>query len=310
MKNSNTSIIEHIPDFLDYLEIQRGLAPKTQENYHRFLNKFVLYLDKNNNSNLKPHELTSDIVWKYRVFLARQSDSSNKPLKKNTQNYYLIALRSLLNFFTKRDINSLPSDKIELARDKDEKPVRFLNVDQLKKLFETPDIRRVSGIRDRAIFETFFSTGMRISELVSLNRNQIRFNKEDFELAIVGKGQKTRTVYFSSRSLGWIKKYLETRSDNDKALFINYRTRKGCLRRLSPRYIEKMMKKNIIKAGLPLNTTPHVMRHSFATDMLSKGVDIRILQEFLGHKSIAATQIYTHVTSKKLREVHKKFHSL
>jgi site-specific recombinase XerD len=312
MKNSTKPLPQHINDFLDFLEIEKGLSSKTQENYSRFLKKFLVWLEKNNLEKLLPHQLTADHVWKYRVYLSRQNDHSGSPLKKNTQNYYLIALRSLLNYFSKRDINSLPSDKIELSRQKEEKPVRFLNLDQLKRLLDMPNIDNVAGIRDRAILETFFSTGMRISELVSLNCEQIKLaqGKNDFELAIVGKGQKTRTVYFSPRALEWIRKYLQTRKDNFKPLFINYRTRQDCEKRLTPRYIEKVMKHYIIKAGLPLNTTPHVLRHTFATDLLSQGVDIRILQEFLGHKSITATQIYTHVTSKKLREIHKEFHSL
>lgn len=299
-------------DFLDYLEIEKGLSSKTQENYSRFLKKFLVWLEKNNLQNLLPHQLTPDHVWKYRVYMSRQNDHAGSPLKKNTQNYYLIALRSLLNYFSKRDINSLPTDKIELSRQKEEKPVRFLNLEQLKRLLDMPNIDNKQGLRDRAILETFFSTGMRISELVSLNREQIKLaqGKSDFELAIVGKGQKTRTVYFSTRALEWIRKYLQTRKDDYKPLFINYRTRQGAEKRLTPRYIEKVMKHYIIKAGLPLNTTPHVLRHTFATDLLSQGVDIRILQEFLGHKSITATQIYTHVTSKKLREIHKEFHSL
>ncbi len=312
MQNSKKPLPQHINDFLDWLEIEKGLSSKTQENYSRFLKRFLDWLQKNNLSGILPHQLSSDHIWKYRVYLSRQNDHHGSPLKKNTQNYYLIALRSLLNYFSKRDINSLPPDKIELSRQKEEKPVRFLSIDQVKKLFEMPDIDTVAGLRDRAILETFFSTGMRISELVSLNREQIKLasGKNDFELAIVGKGQKTRTVYFSTRALEWIRKYLEKRKDEFKPLFINYRTKKGADKRLTPRYIEKVMKYYIIKAGLPLNTTPHVMRHTFATDLLSQGVDIRILQEFLGHKSITATQIYTHVTSKKLREIHKEFHSL
>lgn len=312
MQNSKKPLPQHVNDFLDYLEIEKGLSSKTQENYSRFLKKFLDWLKKNNLNDLLPHQLTSDHVWKYRVYLSRQNDHAGSPLKKSTQNYYLIALRSLLNFFSKRDINSLPSDKIELSRQKEEKPVRFLTLEQLKKLLDMPDIKTIQGLRDRAILETFFSTGMRISELVSLNREQIKpvIGKNDFELAIVGKGQKTRTVYFSARALEWIKKYLDSRKDEFKPLFINYRTKKGSDRRLTPRYIEKIMKYYIIKAGLPLNTTPHVLRHTFATDLLSQGVDIRILQEFLGHKSITATQIYTHVTSKKLRDIHQQFHSL
>lgn len=315
MENSIKPLPQHLHDFLDWLEIEKGLSSKTQENYSRFLNKFLEWLKKNNLSDLKPHELTSKHVWGYRVYLSRYSaptrQFSGQGLKKTTQNYYLIALRQFLNYFAEHDINALPSEKVKLARQKEEKPVRFLNLEQIKKLFDAPDTNKPQGLRDRAILETFFSTGMRISELVALNREQIKFpsNNSDLELAIVGKGSKTRTVYVSARALDWIKKYLDTRQDKDKALFINYRGKKDAPLRLTPRSIEESLKNYVIKAGLPINTTPHVMRHSFATDLLGKGVDIRILQEFLGHKSITATQIYTHVTSKKLRDIHQKYHS-
>jgi len=312
MKKSNQSIPYYLNDFLDWLEIQKGLSSKSQENYARFLKKFLDWLEKNGLSNLKPHELSPDHIWKYRVFLSRQCiNYSGQPLKKSTQNYYLIALRSLLNFFADRDILSLPAEKIELARNKDEKQVRFLDLEQLEKLFEAPDISKIQGLRDRAILETLFSTGMRISELTILDRDQIKIKpkSKDLELSIIGKGGRMRTVYFSERALFWLKKYLETREDKEKALFINYQGKKNSSKRLTNRSIEKSMKKYVVMAGLPLNTTPHVLRHSFSTDLLAQGVDIRILQEFLGHKNIAATQIYAHVTNKKLREIHREFHS-
>ena len=312
MEKSNRTIPSYLNDFLDWLEIQKGLSSKSQENYARFLKKFLDWLEKNELSNLKPHELSSDHVWKYRVFLSRQCvNNSGQPLKKTTQNYYLIALRSLLNYFADKDILSLPTEKIQLARDKGDKQVRFLVLEQLEKLFKAPDVSKIQGLRDRAILEILFSTGMRISELTALDRNQIKIkpnNKEELELSIIGKGGRMRTVYFSERALYWLSKYLETRKDDEKALFINYRSKKNAPKRLTNRSIEKSMKKYVVMAGLPLNTTPHVMRHSFSTDLLAQGVDIRILQEFLGHKNIAATQIYAHVTNKKLREIHQKFH--
>lgn len=312
MERSQKSTIEHIPDFLDWLEIEKGLSSKSQENYNRFLKKFLDWLKINNLENIKPHELTSENVWKYRVFLSRQYlPKTDKPLKKTTQNYYLIALRSLLNFFADRDIISLPAEKVKLAMDKGDREVRFLSIEQLKKLFSVPKTSTKQGLRDRSILEVFFSTGMRISELVSLNKNQIKIKPgiKELELSIIGKGGRARTVYFSDRTLYWLNKYLTTREDEDEALFINYRSKKTNSLRLTPRSIEKMIKKYAIQAGLPINTTPHVMRHTFATDLLSQGVDLRTIQEFLGHKSIAATQIYAHVTSKKLREIHEKFHS-
>jgi len=305
MNKSPKSIIKHIPDFLDWLDIEKGLVQKSQENYSRFLTKFSNWLEQSDLSNLKPHELSPVHIWNYRVHLSRKAN-----LKKSTQNYYLIALRSLLNFFANRNIICLPSEKIKLVRNKDERQVKFLDLEQLKKLFDTPNTLKINGLRDRAILETLFSTGMRISELVSLNKNQIKIkpNTTELELSIIGKGGRVRTVYFSQKAIKWLKKYLDTRKDNNPELFINYCYKKGSGRRLSPRAIEKSLKKYVIASGLPLTTTPHVMRHSFSTDLLNKGVDLRILQEFLGHKSILATQIYAHVTNKKLKEVHKKFH--
>jgi len=312
MKKNQNSLPCHLSDFLDWLDIEKGLSSKSQENYNRFLKKFLDWLKSNNLEGLKPHELTTDHIWKYRVFLSRRYLPKTKiPLKKTTQNYYLIALRSFLNYFADRDILSLPAEKIKLAKDRGEKQVSFLNLEQLEKLFSAPDVSKKQGLRDRAILEVLFSTGMRIAELVSLNRDQIKISSgiKELEVGIIGKGQKARTVYFSERALLWLSKYFKTRNDNEKALFINYRSKKGAPRRLTPRSIEKNMKKYVVMSGVPITTTPHAMRHSFATDLLNQGVDLRILQEFLGHKSIAATQIYAHVTSKKLREIHQKFHS-
>jgi len=307
MKKSQKPIIQHLTDFLDWLDVEKGLANKSQENYSRFLKKFIGWLEEKDLKDLRPHDLSPAHIWEYRVYLSRQS---KKPLKKSTQNYYLIALRSLLNYFADRDILSLPSEKIKLAKDKSERQVRFLNLEQLEKLFSTPDVSKIHQLRDRAILEILFSTGMRIAELVGLNRDQVKIKpgREELEISITGKGGRIRTVYFSQRALRWLEKYLKTRTDNERALFINYRSRKDASRRLTSRSIEKSLKEYVILSGLPSTTTPHVMRHSFSTDLLNQGVDIRILQEFLGHKSILATQIYAHVTNKKLREIHKKFH--
>lgn len=308
MQKSSKSIPEHLTDFLDWLDIEKGLSNKSQENYSRFLKKFFGWLKIKNLSDLKPHELSPAHVWDYRVYLSRQSKI---PLKKSTQNYYLIALRSLLNFFADRDIITLPAEKIKLAKDKSEKVVHFLNLDQIEKLLSMPNSSKRAGLRDRAILESLFSTGLRIAELVSLNKEQIRLKSitKDLEVGIVGKGNHPRTVYFSERAVKYLKRYLKTRQDNEKALFVNYRGRKGASRRLTSRSIEKILKKYALLAGLPANTTPHTLRHSFATDLLSKGADLRLIQEFLGHRNIATTQIYTHVTNKRLRDVHRQFHS-
>jgi len=238
-----------------------------------------------------PQELSTDDIWNYRVYLSRFVDKQGKNLSKTTQNYYLIALRALLSYFTAKDIVCLPADKINLPKDiKKDKTVKFLTLDQIEKLLLAPDITTENGIRDRAILETLFSTGLRIAELVSLNREQfanLEENKE-LELGIIGKGKHPRTVYFSSRALEWIKKYMQIRektcSKEEKALFVNFRTPNKKERRLTPRSIERIVKKNAMKAGVPLFTTPHTLRHSMATDLLIQGVDLRTVQEFWGIK--------------------------
>jgi len=312
MKKSNIPIIKHIPDFLDYCEVEKGLSNRTQENYQHYLKKFVLWLKSSKKDNLLPHQLTTEDIWNYRLYLSRFRDEKGRSLKKITQNYYLIALRAFLSYFTAKDIVSLPANKIILPKDvKTEKTVKFLNLDQIEKLLLSPDIRTIKGLRDRAILEALFSTGLRIAELVSLNREQ--FNnikqKKDLEIGIIGKGNRPRTVYFSERALFWVKKYLESRKDKEKALFIHYKSRKGVDSRLTARSIERIVKRYVVLAGVPIFTTPHTIRHSMATDLLTQGVDLRTIQEFLGHKSIVTTQIYTHVTNKRLRDIHRQFHS-
>jgi len=312
MKNSDKNIIKHIPDFLDYCEVEKGLSSKTQENYSRYLQKFINWLKMTKKEGLLPHELTPDDIWAYRLYLSRYKNEKGHSLKKISQNYYLIALRALLIYFTARDIISLPADKITLTKALErEKTVKFLNLEQIERLLLAPDVKTPIGLRDRAILESFFSTGMRVAELASLNREQFANikDKKDLELSIIGKGSRPRTVYFSERALSWIKKYLESRNDKEKALFIHFRAKKGVEGRLITRSLERIVKKYAILAGVPIFTTPHTLRHSMATDLLTQGVDLRTIQEFLGHKSILTTQIYTHVTNKRLRDIHRQFHS-
>jgi len=314
MKKDNRPIIEHINDFLEYLDIEKGLSNKSQETYERFLKKFIKWLEIKNFTSLLPHDFSEDHIRKYRVFLSQTFNKQTKePLKRSTQNYYLIALRNLLNYFTDRNILSLPAEKIKLAKSKfDERMIKFLSIDQIKKLLDAPKTSTLTGLRDRAILETLFSTGTRVSELTNLNREQIKVTPETkfLEIVIIGKGSRPRPIYFSERTIKWLRKYLEARKDKEKALFINYKGPKLALRRLSPRSVENIVKKYAILAGMPIFTSPHTIRHSFATDLLMKGVDLRTIQEFLGHKNISTTQIYAHITSKKLREVHRKFHGI
>lgn len=312
---SQKTIIKYLPDYLDYLEIEKGLCGKTQENYSRFLNNFFKWLGDSGLENLKPATLSPNHIAKYRIFLARHVDPrSKKNLKKSSQNYYLIALRSLLEFFVEKDINSLSPSKIKLAKDKSDREVKFLTLDQLERLLLAPTTDTEIGLRDRAILETFFSTGLRVAELANLDRDQLRIkdSTNGLEIAVVGKGSKVRTVYFSERAIGALRNYLKKRKDLDKALFINYKpgiSKTDLQRRLTTKSIEDIVKKYVKISGLPVMATPHTIRHSFATDLLSQGVDLRLVQEFLGHRNIATTQIYTHVTNKQLRDVHRQAHS-
>ena len=317
MPKSNESINKHITNFLAYCEVEKGLSPTTSKNYHNFLKMFLNWMADTNQTNLKPHDLTPELIWNYRLYLSRKKDSKGSYIKKTTQNYYLIALRNLLNYFSEKDIQSLPADKIKLPKltDKD-KAIKFLNFDQVESLFNMPDLSKPDGLRDRAIIEILFSTGMRVSELTSLNirlfniQNIINKKILELELSISGKGGSTRTVYFSERALDWLGKYLKTRQDMFPPLFINYK--KGDddnNHRLTPRSVERLVRKYTSMAGLPVDATPHTLRHSFATDLLQHGADMRSVQELLGHKNIVTTQIYTHVTNPQLRDIHKKFHS-
>jgi site-specific recombinase XerD len=315
MRKSQENLIKLIPDFLDYCDVVRGLSSKTIENYDRFLRPFTQWLTSQDLKEIQPHDLTSDHIFKYRLYLSRQiSKKDGRGLKKSTQNYYLIALRSFLTYLIKQNIETLPPDKIELPKDKANKKVKFLSLDQLERLLLSPSAKSVIGLRDRAILETFFSTGLRVGELVNLNRDDVNVDAlklrgaKDIELPVTGKGGYTRTVYFSTRSIDALNRYLEHRKDTQKALFINYR-RGESDKRLTTRSIERLMKNYVRLAGLPPDTTPHTIRHSFATDLLEQGVDLRTIQEFLGHRNIATTQIYTHVTNQHLRDVHRAFHS-
>jgi len=302
MHKSSNPLIRHIPDFLDYCEVEKGLSPVTSDN------KF---------SELKPHELTAEHIWNYRLHLSRKKDVRGRYIKKTTQNYYLIALRNLLNYFSEKDIVSLPADKIKLPKltGKD-KIIKFLNFDQIEKLLSMPDTAKVEGLRDRAILESLFSTGMRVSELTSLNirlfdvNSLIKGKFTELELSIVGKGGSTRTIYFSSKALKCLADYLKTRKDLFPPLFINYkRGDDDKEHRLTARSVERLVRKYTIMAGLPVDATPHTLRHSFATDLLTHGADMRSVQELLGHKNIVTTQVYTHVTNPHLKNVHKQFHS-
>lgn len=304
------SVREYLNDYLDWLELEKGLSPNSQRNYSNFLKKFFDFLKTSNLISITPNQINQDLVAKFRLFLSRQYLSqTNQPLKRSSQNHYLIALRSFLMFFLEKDIPSLPPDKVKVPKDEKDRTVNFLTLEQVEKLLSIPDTTEEIGLRDRALLEAFFSTGLRVAELVALDRDQFKLKDltGDLELGIVGKGGHPRTVYFSERALSWIKRYLETRNDIEKALFINYRG-KDSSTRLSSRSMERTVKKYAVMAGLPRTTSCHTLRHSFATDLLMKGVDLRIIQEFLGHRNIVTTQVYTHITKPHLKDIHRKFH--
>lgn len=309
-------LTDYYSDYLEYLEIEKGLSDNSQKNYSRFLQKFLDWLKSEKLQFLKPHQLTSRHIWDYRVYLSRfiNKRSKNKIyLKKSTQNLYLIALRSLLEFFIEKEINSLSPTKIKLVKNKEDKEVKFLNLEQLERLLLSPKIDTIIGLRDRAILETLFSTGLRVEELTNLDRDQFKIKETttNLEISVIGKGKRIRTVYFSERAVKHLKNYLDKRKDFDNALFINYSRalkKYSESKRLTKKSIDDIVKKYVKIAGVPIMATPHTLRHSFATDLLNQGVDLRLVQEFLGHRNIATTQIYTHVTNKQLRDVHKKFH--
>lgn len=303
-------------EFLEYLEIEKGSSLKTVENYDRYLDRFFKF-----GKIEKPKNITDKSIREFRLFLNRQSGikirgQKSATMKKNTQNYYLIALRIFLKYLMKREISALPPDRIELAKIK-ERSLDLITSEELNRLLGGPNGTDLKNLRDKAILELFFSTGLRVSELVSLNRN-LDLSKGEF--SVRGKGEKVRVVFLSETAQKAIKEYLAKRQDMEEAMFVNILNSKGQSlknsqrtvlgnQRLTSRSLERIVKYYAIKAGISKKVTPHIIRHSFATDLLQNGADIRSVQMMLGHSNISTTQIYTHVTDKQLLEVHKKFHS-
>jgi len=306
----NGSLPELISQFLEYLEIEKNCSKLTIRDYRHYLEVFEKWFTSSlPDGSLKDLDLMT--VRKYRVFLANRADDKGMTLKRVTQNYYVIALRSFLRFLIKNDYQTLEPSKIDLPKT-ESRSLKFLERDQVDRLVTSVDTSEEEGIRDRTILELLFSTGLRVSELVKLNRDQINLDRKEF--GVIGKGGKARIVFVSQRAADWIKRYLEKREDVYKPLFIRYSGSKseensGERMRLTPRSIERIVKKYVRAAKIPVDATVHTLRHSFATDLLTNGADIRSVQEMLGHKNIATTQIYTHVTNKQLREVHSAFHS-
>lgn len=305
------SALPHLIDqFLEYLEVERNCSKLTLRNYKHYLKTFdQWYTTMAPSKTLATLDLST--IRRYRVFLANKLTDESVPLKKVTQNYYVIALRSFLRFLIKNDHKTLEPSKIDLPKT-ESRSLKFLDREQIDRLVTMPDTTKEEGLRDRSILELLFSSGLRVSELVKLNHPQINIDRREF--GIVGKGGRARVVFISERAAEWIERYLSVRKDTFKPLFIRYSGRvieeyNGDRMRLTPRSIERIVKKYVSLARLPVDATVHTMRHSFATDLLTNGADLRSVQEMLGHKNIATTQIYTHVTNKQLREVHKTFHS-
>ncbi|OGD85718.1 hypothetical protein A2696_01830 [Candidatus Curtissbacteria bacterium RIFCSPHIGHO2_01_FULL_41_13] len=300
-----------VTEFLEYLEIERNLSPLTIRDYRHYLNNFIGWSTKHSPIS-RPQDLTIELIRKYRVYLAHyNSPNGNLPIKKVTQNYYVIALRSFLRYLIRKDLAVVAPEKIELPRT-ESRSLKFLDRDQLGRLLAQPDISKDAGLRDKAIMEMLFSTGLRVSELCRLDRDQVNIERKEF--GVIGKGGRARVVFISDRCALWLERYLVKRLDQFKPLFIRYAGNQepitnGEKMRLTSRSVQRIVTKYVRKARLPVAATPHVLRHSFATDLLMNGADLRSVQELLGHKNVATTQIYTHVTNAQLRDVHKAFHS-
>lgn len=295
--------------YLEHLEIEKGRSLKTIENYERYLNRFLEFIKVE-----EPKDITDELVREFRLWLNRQPSGLKiggrvETLKKKTQNYYLIALRSFLKYLRKRGIEALSPERIDLAKVA-ERNLDLISEGDLERLLMAPSGDDVKSFRDKAILELFFSTGLRLSELCSLPRD-LDLNRDEF--SIRGKGEKVRVVFLSDSAKTAIRAYLVKRKDMDDALFVRVETKategRGNSMRLTPRSVERIVKFYATKAGISKKVTPHIIRHSFATDLLRNGADIRSVQMMLGHANIATTQIYTHVTDAQLRDVHKKFHS-
>jgi site-specific recombinase XerD len=285
--------------FLEYVEIERGRSVKTVENYDRYLQRFFAHM-----KIVHPEDITEPKIREFRIWLNRQEGTSGT-MKKRTQNYYLIALRAFLKYVRRHGVQTVQPETIELAKLPD-REIDMITETELDRLLKAPKGTDVATLRDKAILETLFSTGLRVSELVSLNQD-IDLSRD--ELTVRGKGEKLRVVFFSPAAKAAIAAYLKARGDMEEALFIQYGKNKAVkASRLTSRSIERLVKKYAIKAGITKKVTPHVVRHSFATDLLQNGADIRSVQALLGHASINTTQIYTHVTDKHLRDIHQRFH--
>ena len=305
-------VSELIGDFLEYVEIEQGRSLNTVRNYELYLNRFLELASEDLDHDLKPEEINQELLRKYRLRLNRVEDERGHRLTPTTQGYYLIALRGFLKYLAKRGIKSLDPVLVELP--KTHRPqVTFLHVDEIERLLDEIDTETETGLRDRAIIELLFSSGLRVSELCNLNITDINLDRREF--VVRGKGSKDRPIFIDESAASRVKDYLCVRHDSLPALFLNNSknpgtpSQDGNFRRLTPRSIQRMIEKYARLAGITKHVTPHTLRHSFATDLLMNGADLRSVQSLLGHSDISTTQIYTHITDTHLKEVHDKFHS-
>jgi len=294
-------------DFLEYMEIEQNRSQKTIANYDHYLTRLLDFAG----DDLTIEDINQELVRKWRLWLARLGTNVADELQKVTQNYHLIALRGFLRFCAKRNIPAMAVDKIELSRTPGRNKVTFLSEDELARLFAEPDITTLGGLRDRAILELLFSSGLRVSELVGLDKDHINLKRREF--MVRGKGQKDRPIFISQDAADWLIKYLEHRDDNTRPLFIRYNGTKavdltGNFHRLTARSVQRLVSRYALLAGITKHVSPHTLRHSFATDLLMNGADLRSVQAMLGHSNISTTQIYTHVTDPHLKKIHEKFH--
>lgn len=302
-----------IQDFLDHIEVERGVSKLTVRNYKHYLNRFAAWvLEEGIAPSLS--EITQAVVRQYRLYLSRftygQGRTLSRTLSRKTQGYHIIALRAFLRWLIRTDRQALSPDKIDLPKGESHS-LKFLNAEQVERLLNSPSLSTITGKRDRAILEVLFSTGLRVSELVSLNREKVDLDRREF--GVIGKGGKPRVVFLSQRSVDWVQRYLNARDDHYKPLFIRHKlkddpTNSDAKMRLSVRTIQRLIKKYAQKVNIPVDVTPHVIRHSFATDLLMAGADLRSVQEMLGHKNVSTTQIYTHITNPRLRDIHENYH--
>lgn len=300
-------VSELIIDFIEHLEVERGRSQKTAENYHLYLQRLVEFA-----GDELIETIDAELIRKWRLWLNRYRNDTGDSLSTLTQSYHLIALRSFLAYCSKRNIKTLTPEKVELPKVK-KKQVTFLDDDEMKRLIDSVDTQTTIGLRDRAIIELLYSSGLRVSELVNLNRDHVNLNRGEF--MVRGKGQKDRPVFVSPEATEWLARYLETRGDSAIPLFIRYSGNetgdiKGEHLRLTARSIQRLTAHYALLAGITKHVSPHTMRHSFATDLLMNGADLRSVQSLLGHSNIATTQIYTHVTDPHLKEVHRRFHRI